>query len=118
MRQAEAMWFERTLNIPRPTWPQQGHEPRLPGDVSANASASVKSLSGTLEEAAEASDGHLFAGSRGQTPDEDDLRDNKKEGGRMHSFTLQQVQALTDQCEFSKKPVIFPLYYREKVLGT
>ena len=25
-------------------------------------------------------------------------RDNKKEGGRMHSFTLQQVQALTDQC--------------------
>ena len=46
----------------------------------------------TLEEAAEASDGHLFAGSRGQTPDEDDLRDNKKEGGRMHSFTLQQVQ--------------------------
>ena len=52
MRQAEAMWFERTLNIPRPTWPQQGHEPRLPGDVSANASVSVKSLSGTLEEAA------------------------------------------------------------------
>ena len=99
MRQAEAMWFERTLNIPRPTWPQQGHKPRLPADPSANASASVKSLSGTLEEAAEASDGHLFAGSRGQTPDEDDLPRQQKEGGRMHSFTLQQVQALTDQCE-------------------
>ena len=26
-------------------------------------------------------------------------RDNKKGRGRMHSFTLQQVQALTDQCE-------------------
>ena len=78
MRQAEAMWFERTLNIPRPTWPQQGQEPRLPADPSANASASVKSLSGTLEEAAEASDGHLFAGSRGQTPDEDDLPETTK----------------------------------------
>ena len=98
MRQAEAMWFERTLNIPRPTWPQQGHEPRLPANPSANASASVKSLDGTLEEAAEASDGHLFAGSRGQTLMKTISRDNKKEGGRMHSFTLQQVQALTDQC--------------------
>ena len=76
--------LERTLNISIPEGAQQAYQPRIRSSHLEDGHESRHSLRCTLEEAAEASDGHDLVVKRLM---QDDLRRKEKEVDSMHSFT-------------------------------